>query len=458
MTDSRVHFVGIGGIGMSGIALLLMQRGIRVSGSDSKESETVATLRAAGARVFIGHAAENVHEASEIVVSSAIREDNPELVEAKRLGLPRLHRSEKLAWLVNSRRGITIAGTHGKTTTTSMAATVMSAAGMAPSYVVGGSIKSFGDNSRASDSDWIVIEADESDGSLVNYRSEIAVLTNVELDHADFYDSLEKVDDVFCAYLDNVVPDGTCVYCADDPGAARVIARCPGLRTVSYGFDPSRDVSARDLRHAGYGSTFEVCRAGEPLGTVKLSVPGRHNVLNALAAIAVGFVLGIPFSAVAAGIEEFDGVGRRFQILGRTDEFLVVDDYAHHPSEVKATLAAARLTHPGRIVAAFQPHRYTRVEALAAEFGRAFDDADVVVLADIYAASEDPIPGISSELIAENIRRGGKTQVFCPGSLDTVERFVLDTVRPGDLLLTMGAGDLVKTAQKLAVQLTANGG
>ncbi|PKO17446.1 UDP-N-acetylmuramate--L-alanine ligase [candidate division BRC1 bacterium HGW-BRC1-1] len=455
MTNEKIHFIGIGGIGMSGIALLLMQRGIAVSGSDSKESERVSALRAKGAEVFIGHRAENVKDASEIVVSSAIREDNPELVEAKRMGIPRFHRSEKLAWLVNSRRGITIAGTHGKTTTTSMAATVMSAAGVAPSYVVGGIIKSFGDNSRANDSDWIVIEADESDGSLVNYKSEIAVLTNVELDHADFYKNLAQLDDVFCRYLNNVIPGGTCIYCADDPGAKRVVERCTGLKCVTYGFNPEHDISARKVTHEDFGSRFEVCHHGNLLGEIHLRQPGLHNISNALAVVGIGLTLDLPFEAIAQGLNDFEGVGRRFQTLALSEDHHLVDDYAHHPSEIKATLAAARLGHAGRIVAVFQPHRYSRVAAFAEQFGHAFGDADVVILADVYAAGEDPINGIDSQAIANYIRQNGNHHVQCPGGLDQVEECVMGTLQPGDLILTMGAGDLVKTAHTLADRLSA---
>ena len=454
MTDEQIHFIGIGGIGMSGIALLLMQRGIAVSGSDSKESERASTLRSKGAEVFIGHHAENVHGASEIVVSSAIREDNPELIEAKRLGIPRLHRSEKLAWLVNSRRGITIAGTHGKTTTTSMIATVMSAASVAPSYVVGGIIKSFGNNSGANDSDWIVIEADESDGSLVNYKSEIAVLTNVELDHADYYKDLSQLDDVFCRYLSNVIPGGTCIYCADDPGARRVVKRCSGLNCVTYGFDPDHDISARNITHEAFSSRFEVVYHGNLLGEIHLHQPGLHNVSNALSVVGVGLTLGLPFAAIAEGLNDFEGVGRRFQTLAQSDDHHLVDDYAHHPSEIKATLAAARLGHAGRIVAVFQPHRYSRVAAFAEQFGQAFSEADVVILADVYAAGEDPIDGINSQTIADYIHQTGNHHVYCPGTLAQVEECIMEILEPGDLVLTMGAGDLVNTAQSLAKRIS----
>ena len=456
MTDEKIHFIGIGGIGMSGIALLLLQREIAVSGSDAKESERASTLREKGAEVFIGHRAENVHGATEIVVSSAIREDNPELIEAKRLGIPRLHRSEKLAWLVNSRRGITIAGTHGKTTTTSMTATMMSAAGMAPSYVVGGIIKSFGDNSRANDSEWIVIEADESDGSLVNYKSEIAVLTNVELDHADYYKDLAQLDDVFCRYLSNVVPGGTCVYCADDPGAKRVVERCSGLNCVTYGFNPEHDISARNITHEAFGTHFEVVHQGTLLGEIHLHQPGLHNVSNALAVVGVGLTLGLPFAPIARGLTDFEGVGRRFQTLARSDDHHLVDDYAHHPSEISATLAAARLGHAGRIVAVFQPHRYSRVAAFAEQFGRAFSEADVVILADVYAAGEDPINGINSQTIADYIRQNGNPHVQCPGALPQVEECIMGMLQPGDLVLTMGAGDLVNTAQTLAKRMSVS--
>ncbi len=454
-SNGRVHFIGIGGIGMSGIARLLLQRGVAVSGSDAKESPITRELVAKGALFFAGHAAANVHGATEVVVSSAIRQDNPELVEARRLGLPEKHRSIKLADLVNSRRGITIAGTHGKTTTTSMAATMLSSAGLFPSYVVGGIIQSFADNARASDSEWIVIEADESDGTLVNYRPQIAVLTNVELDHTDFYKSMKQLDGVFATYLRNIKPGGICVCCADDPGAARILAGFSGRDVITYGLNGTSDISAREIRHDGLVSRFEVWYRGDRLGLVQLQVPGRHNVLNSLGAVGVGIAMEVPFDAISDGLGKFTGVDRRFQILGRANGITVVDDYAHHPSEIRATLAAARQAHGGRIVAVFQPHRFSRVQSLWDDFGAAFGDADEVVLVDTYPACEDPIPGVTTQLIADSARAHGHRGVNYPGSLADTEEFVMGFVRPGDLLLTLGAGDLVRTAHTLARRLAA---
>jgi UDP-N-acetylmuramate--alanine ligase len=454
MDNSTVHFIGIGGIGMSGIAFLLLQRGVAVSGSDEKDSRTTAELRAKGARIEIGHRASNVEGAGEVVFSSAIREDNPEMVEARRRGLRILHRSEKLADLVNSRRGITVAGTHGKTTTTSMTATVLSAAGIVPSYVVGGIIKRFSDNARASSSDWIVVEADESDGSLVNYRPEIAVLTNAELDHTDFYKDLAQLDAVYATYLGNIKPGGHCIHCADDAGAARIVAAACGLDCASYGLVNGADISARNLVHEGLESTCEVFLRGERLGPLRIRVPGRHNVQNSMAAVAVGLRIGLSFEQVRDGLEQFGGVERRFQIAGQNADYIIVEDYAHHPSEIRATLAAARLGHKGRIIAAFQPHRYTRTQSFAKEFGAAFGDADGVVITDVYAASEDPIPGVGANLIMDSLAANGHDSDahHVPSAAD-VEDFLAARIRPGDMVLILGAGDIAKVAKSLALRM-----
>lgn len=456
MAERTVHFIGIGGIGMSGIARLLLERGVPVSGSDAKESANTRELRERGAHIFIGHNPENLQAVREVVISTAIRPGNPELLEAQRLGLTVFHRSLKLAQLVNAHRGITVAGTHGKTTTSSMVTTLLATSGLEPSYVVGGIINTLSDNARSGKTDWFVIEADESDGSLVEYHPEIAVLTNVELDHMDFYRDASHLDDVFLTYLSHVKPNGVCIYCHDDPGARRLVeASHPDLKhCVSYGLTAGAQVIATSIRFDGLGTSFDVYHQGELLGRMALQVPGRHNIQNSLAAVAVGLHVGLSFEQIAAGLHEFRGVERRFQIVGRTGNVTVIDDYAHHPSEIRATLAAARTGTPEgcRIISIFQPHRYSRTKLLAAEFGTAFACADEVVITNIYAAGEDPIPDVSSELIVRSLRES-HGRVHHVEGLAEVEEYVAQLMRPDDMIITLGAGDIWKVAHNLSQRL-----
>lgn len=460
-----VHFVGIGGVGMSGIAHLLLQERIRVTGSDVKESSYTRALREAGAVIFIGHNAQNVHGATEVVVSTAIKPTNPEIIEARRLGIPIRHRSEKLAELLDARRGVTVAGTHGKTTTSSMAATVLTHAGLAPSFAVGGTINTEASNARGGQSEWFVAEADESDGSLVNFHPEFAIVTNVELDHTDFYENLDQVYDVFRAHIRNIKPGGTLLACCDDEGVKEVLEsfsatreypstiRDGEIKLVCYGLSSSAIYRAEVRQiEAGY-CRFQVFKHGSPQGEVRLNVPGLHNVLNALAVFALGCEIGIAKEKIIEALESFRGVRRRFQIVGKNEHFLVVDDYAHHPTEIRATLAAARATHSGRIIALFQPHRYSRTKSLAEDFGAAFGDADVVVLADIYPASEEPIANVTSELILQSLQRHGHPCAFYMGPLESAEEFVAANAQPGDMILTLGAGDVTKCAPALAAKL-----
>jgi UDP-N-acetylmuramate--alanine ligase len=450
---------------MSGIAHLLLQEGIAVSGSDVKESSYTRALEQAGAIISIGHRAENVAGATEVVVSSAIRPTNPEIIEARRLGLPIRHRSEKLAELLDARRGVTVAGTHGKTTTSSMAATLLTYAGLAPSFAVGGTINTEAANARGGASEWFVAEADESDGSLVNFHPEFAIVTNIELDHTDFYENLDQVYEVFRAHIRNIRPGGALIACTDDPGVQAVLKSLgfgmadegqrerDDIKLICYGMSPEATVRAIITESETGYCRFEVWRAGQRLGEVKLGVPGRHNVLNALAVYALGLEIGLSPAVITAGLEQFRGVRRRFQIVGQSEDFIVVDDYAHHPTEIRATLAAARAVHPGRIVVLFQPHRYSRTHSLAEEFGSAFTDADIVVLADIYAASEDPIAGVTSELVAKSLAHHGHPAAFYLGPLDKAEDFIAANARPGDMILTLGAGDVTRCAPSLASRL-----
>ncbi|MBX7245122.1 MAG: UDP-N-acetylmuramate--L-alanine ligase [Candidatus Sumerlaeaceae bacterium] len=453
MADSRIHFVGIGGIGMSGIARMLLHKGMHISGSDSKESEIVRELRARGAEIQIGHRSENVHGAAEVVTSSAISKDNPEWSEAIRLGIPVMHRSKKLAQLVNAHRGITIAGTHGKTTTTSMVATVLHSAGLVPSYVVGGIINTFSDNARMGDGDWFVIEADESDGSLVEYRPEIAILTNIELDHTDYYRDLAHLHEVFGNYISNIRPGGICIYCADDEGARTLVSGRNGCEYLSYGLKPGARLVAGEITFSDLGSRFPVLLEGKELGLINLQVPGLHNCQNCLAAVAVGLRAGLDFQTIATGLNHFNGVQRRFQIIARNGNSMVVDDYAHHPSEVRATLSAARRAHKSRIIAAFQPHRYSRTQSFAQDFGAAFGNADEVIITDIYGAGEEPIPEVTSELIIQSLKANNHPNVRMVHGLDNLESFLAGRMRPDDMVITLGAGDIWKVAKSLGERI-----
>jgi UDP-N-acetylmuramate--alanine ligase len=466
MTEKRVHFVGIGGVGMSGIAHLLLQQGIAVSGSDVKESSYTEKLRKAGALIFIGHHPENVHGATEVVVSTAIKPINPELIEARRLGIPIRHRSEKLAELLDARRGVTIAGTHGKTTTSSMAATLLEHAGLAPSFAVGGTINTVSSNARGGASEWFVAEADESDGSLVNFHPEFAIITNVELDHTDFYENIEQVYEVFRAHIRNIKDGGVLIACSDDTGVGETLRVFPSQMTpagnrvirdsvtlVTYGIDSDADYRAVICETRAGQCTYDVYYQNKKLARICLNIPGRHNVLNSLAVFTLGMSIGLSPDTISEALSNFRGVRRRFQLIGKNDNFIVVDDYGHHPTEIRATLRAARAAHNGRIIALFQPHRYSRTKSLAAEFGKAFDDADIVVLTDIYPASEDPIPGVSTVLIQQALAAHGHESVFYVGSLAAAEDFIVANAKPGDMILTLGAGDVTKSAPSLCARL-----
>lgn len=456
MNKGRSHFIGIGGIGMSGIARYLLSQGENVSGSDLKESKTIAALRDMGCQIFIGHNPENVHGAAEVVTSTAIRPDNPEVQEAKRVGIPVIHRSKKLAQLVNAHRGITIAGTHGKTTTSSMVATMLKANDLAPSYVIGGIVKSFADNARCGDTEWFVIEADESDGSLIEYHPEIAVLTNIEMDHQDYYRDTVHLHEIFAEHIQNVRPGGLVVYCSDDPGVLRLVGHAVGTERLflSYGLREGADIRAENITFEGLGSTFDVVTSQGTLGSISLQVPGRHNVQNSLAAVTIGLHMGLSIEQISAGLYEFRGVQRRFEILGKTDNLTVVDDYAHHPSEIVATLSAARQSHKNRIITVFQPHRYSRTKSLAREFGGAFSNADEVIIVDVYGAGEDPIPMVSGDLIARHIQETNHPNVQFIPDLETAEEVIANRLQPNDLVITLGAGDVYKIAHNLSRRIT----
>jgi UDP-N-acetylmuramate--alanine ligase len=461
----RLHLIGIGGAGMSGIARLLLARGIEVTGSDLKASPGLAGLEAAGATVFVGHRAEQVGSPDAVVVSSAIPPANPELREARRAGVPVLMRAQVLAALMRGRRGVAVAGTHGKTTTTSMISVVLSRTGLDPTYVIGGDLNESGSGAGHGDGSVFVAEADESDGSFLLLGAELGVITNAEEDHLDFYRDRTEVEAAFGAFAARV---GTVVACWDDPGVRRAVAGAPA-RLVRYGSRDDVEVSVRDPLTGPEGSRATVTLWGRPV-QVRLAVPGRHNLLNAAAALAVAVLLGVEPDAAASALGTFSGVRRRFERRGTAGGATFVDDYAHHPSEVVATLAAARAvragSHPaagqgggradadGRLVAVFQPHRYSRTRAMWRDLGESLRGADLVLVTDVYAAGEDPIPGVTGKLLVDALAEAapGKRVVYLPRRAEVASHLAA-LVRPGDLVLTLGAGDITMVGEETLERL-----
>ncbi|MCW2785727.1 MAG: UDP-N-acetylmuramate/alanine ligase [Marmoricola sp.] len=440
----RVHFVGIGGAGLSGIARIMLARGIEVSGSDAKSSATIEALRALGARCFVGHQADQVHGADTVVVSTAVRADNPEVVEAQRTGLRLLPRSAALEAVMQGRRVVAVAGTHGKTTTTSMLTVALQHCGADPSFAIGGDLNESGSNAHDGTGDLFVAEADESDGAFLVYSPEVALVTNVEADHLDNYGTEEAYRAAFTRFLDRIDPDGFLVTCTDDPGAAdlAVLARERGLTVVSVGVGSGVEVRADNLRQVANTSTFVVVDRGRRLGEVRLQVPGKHYVLDALAALACGLRLGFGFADLARGLAAYSGTRRRMEFKGEVDGIRVYDSYAHHPREITGDLEAARaLAGDGRIVVAFQPHMVSRTRIFGAEMGVALGAADEVVVMDIYVAREDPEPGVTGALVADAVPLPAEHVVFEPSWSATADHLVA-RARPGDIVLTLGAGDV----------------
>ncbi|HEU4913384.1 MAG TPA: UDP-N-acetylmuramate--L-alanine ligase [Actinomycetes bacterium] len=440
----RVHFVGIGGAGMSGIARIMLARGLPVSGSDAKETVTLAALRALGATVHVGHSAENVHGCDTVVVSTAIRRSNPELLEADRLGLRVIHRAAALASVMVGRRAVAVAGTHGKTTTTSLLTVAVQHCGADPSFAIGGNLNESGANAHNGSGDVFVAEADESDGSFLLYSPYAAVVTNVEPDHLDHYGTADAVTEAFEKFAARLDPAGFLVACADDPGARRLAesARARGVDVRTYGESEDADLRVVGLTTKGLGSAFEAVFRGRRLGRVDLRLPGRHNALNAAAALAVGVALGLPVERLREGLASFTGTRRRFEHKGTVGGVRVYDSYAHHPTELAADLTAARdVVEGGRVVVVFQPHLYSRTQFFAAEFGQALGLADEVVVMDVYAAREDPVPGVTGALVAAAVPLPPQQVVFEP-SWSSVAGHLADRAKPGDVVLTCGAGDV----------------
>lgn len=453
MTKEHVHFVGIGGYGMSAIARVMLDMGYRVSGSDVAEKELTVRLKERGATVYIGHAAENIDGADFVVYSTGVPKDNIELQTAKREEIPLLHRSEMLAKLLNERKGIAVAGAHGKTTTSSMIAHVMAHSGADPTYVIGGEVVGLGGNAQAGKSDYVVAEADESDGSFLAYRPYLAVVTNIEADHLENYDgSFANLLAAYRQFLSQVQPGGQALVCGDDRYIRELLPEVVAP-VVTYGLGEDVDVRATDIRMQGMRTRFAVIDRGQLLGEVELRVPGRHNVYNSLATIVVCLKAGISFSDIAAALPHFRGTKRRFEIVGEANGVTVVDDYAHHPTEIEATIAAAKALDQ-RIIAVFQPQRYSRTYFLLDAFSRAFGEADEVVISDIYApVGEERIEGVSARRLTELIRENCNPQATYCATKEDVENYLLERVRPGDCVLTMGAGDIWKVAKNLSQAL-----
>lgn len=444
----HVHFVGIGGTGMSGIAEVLLNMGYDVSGSDLARNESTERLERLGGVIHEGHAEENVEGADVVVVSSAVRPENPEWRRALDLKIPVIPRAEMLAELMRLKFGIAIAGAHGKTTTSSLVAAVLSHGGLDPTLVVGGRLRALRTGARLGTGKFLVAEADESDGSFLQLSPTITVITTIDEEHLDFYRDLEEIQEAFVTFAQKVPFYGLVVACADDANVRRILPRLT-KRVTTYGLLESADLRAVDVRPQGLGSLFTVEMHGERLGTVDLRVPGLHNVRNAMAAVAVGHELAIPFGAIRNALASFEGVNRRFEIRSDSGGIVIVDDYGHHPTEIEAVLATARQVHPGRVVAVFQPHRYTRTAALWERFGAAFRDADVAVVTEIYAAGERPIEGVTGALIAEAIQATGHADVTFIPDREALVRHLKGIVRRGDMVLTLGAGDIWKVGSLL---------
>jgi len=452
--SSTVHFIGISGIGMSALARILLQRGYRVTGSSDRATPLTAQLSKEGATIAIGHEAKNVGAARTVVVSSAIGAENPEVLAARERDLEIVHRGALLAHLMEGRRGIAVAGTHGKTTTTAMVASVLEAGGIDPAVVVGGERADTNSNARDGKGAWFVAESDESDGSFLDLRPEIAVVTNVENDHVTSDAEFGKLIASFERFLGCVAPHGLALVGVDEPRGAALAGKAREARTRTFGFSANADLRVLDVSYVDFGSRSTLACGEKTLGVFELAVPGAINICNALAAVAIGLELGLSFETIAAALAGFQGVHRRFELLAQTPRMAIVDDYAHHPTAVGATLAAARAGFGGPIVAVFQPHRYTRTAYLAGDFARALRGADRVVLTDVYAASEAPIDGATAAAIGEPLRALG-TEVAYVGDVGALPAYLLANAPEGALVLFLGAGSITSAAAELARELRA---
>ncbi|MDT9598044.1 UDP-N-acetylmuramate--L-alanine ligase [Sphingosinicella rhizophila] len=450
-----IHFIGIGGIGMSGIAEVMHILGYKVQGSDVAESYVIDGLRRAGIKVSIGHDPDNLGNAAVVVTSTAIRMNNPEVACAYERRIPVVRRAEMLAELMRLKSTVAVAGTHGKTTTTSMIAALLDAGGIDPTVINGGIINAYGSNARLGSSEWMVVEADESDGSFLRLDGTIAVVTNIDPEHLDFYGSFDRAKDAYVEFVENVPFYGAALLCVDHPEVQAIIPRLRDRRIVTYGFAAQADIRGDNVVPYPGGNRFDVTirnRAGElrVIAGIALPMPGRHNVQNALAAIGVAIELGIEDALIARGFEKFDGVKRRFTKVGEVEGVTIIDDYGHHPVEIKAVLAAARESAGGRVIAVVQPHRYTRLRDLMEEFQSAFNDADIVYVAPVYAAGEEPIEGVTADALVEGLKQRGHRAARSVTGLGHLCEELGDIAAPGDMVICLGAGDITKWAGGLA--------
>ncbi len=453
---TRIHFVGIGGIGMSGIAEVLVNLGYPVSGSDLKKTAATRRLESLGVEVYAGHRKEHVEGADVVVVSSAVRRDNVEVASAGTLQIPIIPRAEMLAELMRLKYGIAVAGSHGKTTTTSMIAVMLDKAGLDPTMVIGGRLGILGSNARLGSSDFMVVEADESDRSFLHLSPVIAVVTGIDREHMEAYRDSEDLESAFADFVNKVPFYGATVVCLDEERVQDLLPRIR-RRYVTYGFSTQADVTAENVELSGTKSSFALKLRGEGVGQVVLSVPGRVSVLNSLAAVAVAYELGIPIDEILSGLEAYTGVDRRFQIKGEHGGVLIVDDYGHHPTEIRASLATAKEAFGRRTIVIFQPHRFSRVQALYDEFCRAFHQADLLLVTEIYAAGEEPIPEISGRRLSEGIKKHGHRDVRFVESLDSIPAVVTEEMDAGDLVLTLGAGSITALSDRLVEILRDRG-
>jgi UDP-N-acetylmuramate--alanine ligase len=450
-----IHFVGIGGIGMSGIAEVMHILGYKVQGSDVADGYVVEGLRERGIPVALGHSPDNLGEAAVVVVSTAVKKDNPEVQAAYERRIPVVRRAEMLAELMRLKSTVAVAGTHGKTTTTSMIAALLDAGGIDPTVINGGIINAYGSNARLGSSEWMVVEADESDGSFLRLDGTIAVVTNIDPEHLEHYGSFDAVKDAYVEFVENVPFYGAALLCVDHPEVQSIIPRLRDRRVVTYGFAAQADVRGENAAPFPGGIRFDVSlrdRGGQvrTVTGIELPMPGRHNVLNALAAIGVAAELGIPDAVIARGFERFHGVKRRFTKVGEVDGVTIIDDYGHHPVEIKAVLSAAREGAEGRVIAIVQPHRYTRLASLMDEFQGAFNDADFVLVAPVYSAGEAPLDGVSHETLVEGLKQRGHLGAQAVADPNEVCSHLRDLVAPGDMVICLGAGDITKWAAGLA--------
>ncbi len=454
----HIHFIGIGGIGMSGIAELLLNLGYKVSGSDQKVSDLTNRLAKFGAVIYSGHDPSHVRDADVVVVSSAISEDNPELQAARKLPkVPVIRRAEMLAELMRLKYSVLVAGAHGKTTTTSMVSTVLARGGLDPTVVIGGRLNAWGTNAKLGSGEFMVAEADESDGTFLLLPPTIAVVTNIDLEHLDYYRDIDHIRDTFLQFINKIPFYGQAILCLEDDNIQAILPRVE-KRFATYGFSSQADFQARNVRNCGLSSTYRAFHKGEDLGEMEIPIPGRHNVLNSLAAVAVAHELEIPWPAVQAGLRDMTGVQRRFQIKGEAKGVLVLDDYGHHPTEIRAVLETLANCYPDRRrIIAFQPHRYSRTQALMEQLARCFYHSDALFMTEIYAASEKPIPGITASRLLEEIAAHGHHDLhFCPTIDEMVDQ--LDaTVRPNDVVITLGAGNIWQVGERLLKRLNGTG-